>query len=131
MNFAFIDDDYSVNYYHKVVLSAIDEELLKGTYFANAEIALKYLMECKPNIYPKAIFLDLHMPEMNGWAFIEQYKLEKLPHTKIIVLTSSKETDDRIKANGETLVFDYILKPIDIEYIYYIMKKIPQSIEVS
>jgi CheY-like chemotaxis protein len=72
-------------------------------------------------IPPSIIFLDIKMPIVNGWEFLE--RLEKMnehhhfSQVAIFMLTSSSEQSDINKAKKYNLVTDYIVKPITIEKI--------------
>lgn len=58
------------------------------------------------------IFLDLNMPEMNGWEFLDA--LEQHSHNaEVIVLTSSTSQVDKQKAKTYPAVIDFIEKPLN------------------
>lgn len=57
------------------------------------------------------IFLDLNMPEMDGWEFLEKFTRENLNH-KVIVLTSSTSNFDRERAKKYPSVIRFIEKPL-------------------
>lgn len=66
---------------------------------------------------PELIFLDLHMDEMNGFEFLNEFN--KLPDfvkskCKIVVVTSSHDKDHRFRALMNTNVIRYLVKPLDI-----------------
>ena len=66
-----IDDDEDDNYFHRLVLeeSASVERII----IAESSIeALEYIRSGKIN--PDIIFLDVNMPKMNGWEFVEEYE---------------------------------------------------------
>lgn len=60
------------------------------------------------------LFLDLNMPEMSGWDFLDKMK-EKGLNFQTIILTSSSSDLDREKAGNYTFVMDYVVKPLTRE----------------
>jgi CheY-like chemotaxis protein len=102
-----VDDQPIANFITKKLLEieGFNEDVLD---FTNPEEALAYL-EDKQNTL---IFLDLNMPEMNGWEFLDSLKSKGHQH-KIIILTSSTSSIDRKKAKEYPSVIDYIEKPLN------------------
>ncbi len=89
--------------------------------FLEAEQAIERIrkMEVTENIL---IFLDINMPVMNGWDFLNQYMKEfKLRKDKIIVLSSSIDFQDRQKAKEYACVEGFIEKPLSPEKIKNIL----------
>lgn len=67
---------------------------------------------------PDIVFLDLNMPVMNGWDFLEEYAAQyadKLPDIKIVILSSTVNPEDFRKAAQLSIVTDFISKPISVE----------------
>lgn len=67
---------------------------------------------------PSLILLDINMPIMNGWDFLDEIDpyLKKLPDDlTIAILSSSVEPSDKAKALSYNEVQDYISKPVNIE----------------
>lgn len=85
--------------------------------FNNGEDALIGLKEMheRTKELPQVIFLDLNMPIMNGWEFLDEFiKLpnESLVTTVIYVISSSVDPRDIDKVKEYELICNYILKPI-------------------
>lgn len=67
---------------------------------------------------PELILLDINMPVMNGWEFLQEYTprfLEKLPNTKIVILSSTIDPEDFALAKQYPVVVQFISKPLSIE----------------
>ena len=80
----------------------------------NGKEALNYLNQCKANSeFPDFIFLDLRMPIMDGFEFLEHYeKMDIAKDIKLHVLTSSLNQDDLNRARKFKSVSGYIQKPL-------------------
>lgn len=93
----------------------------KLTSYRSAEEALKSLTSARDHNAPDVIFLDLNMPNMDGFEFLEQF--QALPNeirskAKIVVLTSSNSQKDRVQAFTYQNVVHFVTKPLrqsDIE----------------
>jgi CheY-like chemotaxis protein len=103
----------------------IKASAIKGkiTTFSHGLEAITYLKEVyiKENNY--VIFLDLNMPVMNGWQFMEHF--EKLAYSNncmVFILTSSCNKLDIENLMESPLVVDYLIKPIN-EIIFKRLKK--------
>ena len=102
----------------------------------NGEEALEFLRDTNNKI-PGIILLDLNMPKMNGIEFLkiakEDEKLRKIP---VVVLTTSKEEQDRIESFNLN-VSGYIVKPVDyIKFVevvktihmYWMLNEVPAQL---
>ena len=58
------------------------------------------------------IFLDLNMPVMNGWDFLDAMKTNNINH-RTIILTSSTSKIDQEKAKEYSCVIKYMVKPMN------------------
>ena len=78
----------------------------------------KLAIESKEGFLPEIIFLDIDMPLMDGFQFLDEF--EKLSestkeHSKIIMLTSSLNPLDMQKAKKNKLIVKYLNKPLSQE----------------
>ncbi|MER2997587.1 response regulator [Pontibacter populi] len=64
------------------------------------------------DINPDVIFLDLNMPVMDGWEFLEQMQQQQMQH-KVYILTSSTSDLDRKRAENFNNVAGYLVKPLE------------------
>lgn len=65
-------------------------------------------------VEPNLIFLDLNMPVMNGWDFLEKMLKESL-HYRVIILTSSTSILDKQRSKNYPNVVDFCEKPLSRE----------------
>ncbi|GGW95172.1 response regulator [Salegentibacter mishustinae] len=102
-----VDDQPIANFITRKLLEieGYNEDVID---FTNPEEALVYL-EDKQNTL---IFLDLNMPEMNGWEFLDYLKSKSQEH-RIIILTSSTSTIDQNRAKEYDSVIKYVEKPLN------------------
>ena len=122
-----IDDNVDDNFYHERVIKksdAADIVIVKLT----AMDALEYLRSKKDNYdtHPNLIFLDINMPGMNGWEFLQEYnKLDQQFQSQaiVIMLTTSDNPDDKIKAKTFNAVSDFKTKPLSKEMLEEIIDK--------
>ena len=114
-----IDDDKSTNFLHKIIIeeTGVSE---KVEAVQSGQEALDYLERKKEGVYPRPdlIFLDINMPGMNGWEFLEEY--EKLDDNikgeiMIMMLTTSINPDDEEKAKNTKFINGFLNKPLTTE----------------
>ncbi len=106
-----IDDDVTQNWVSKILLQEINNEWdIKE--FNKAQKALE-LIEQEP---PSIIFLDINMPVLDGFQFLDKVSQFVLD-TQVIMLSSSVSSEDLEKANTYKQVIDYWVKPLNEEKI--------------
>jgi len=111
-----IDDDEPTNFYNEHVITQSDICNSVKACQSGAE-ALEYLSNQDKENHPRPdlIFVDINMPAMNGWEFLEHY--EKLPTTDkssviVMMLTTSLNPDDEKKAENYNLISGFKRKPL-------------------
>jgi CheY-like chemotaxis protein len=87
--------------------------------FLHAEDALE-ILKYKTENYPDAIFLDINMPCMNGWEFLDSLCVLNIS-IDVYMLTSSIDSRDQDKASKYTQVNDFISKPLREERLRLII----------
>lgn len=92
---------------------------LESVSLYNGSEALAYLQEPN-NQLPDILFLDLNMPIVNGWKFLDEFAnikdtLEK--DVAIYILSSSVDPEDHKKAKSYDYVKDFISKPLTQQMI--------------
>jgi len=109
-----VDDDEASNFLSETILS--DMQAANEIAVAGDGLAATSLI--KNESCPDIIFLDIRMPRMDGFDFLEYLsKLGCCQKTKVIMLTSSLRKEDKEKALQYENVLDYFEKPLTEEIV--------------
>ncbi|MCK0190020.1 response regulator [Arenibacter sp. F20364] len=74
---------------------------------------------------PEVIFLDLNMPIMDGWEFLDEFsKLPKVQGTRVYILSSSIDFRDIERAKEYDIVSDFVAKPLTDRKIMELLKEL-------
>ena len=108
-----VDDSRADNYYHRVVINdtGLAEDVID---FTSPVEALEYL-RTTANHPVDLILLDLNMPGMTGYEFLDEYKqIDKGQQAKVIVvlLTNSLRASDKMQASEDDAVAAFVNKPL-------------------
>ncbi|HEY9844488.1 MAG: response regulator [Candidatus Sericytochromatia bacterium] len=112
-----VDDDEIYQYTTRKYLEVrqLADKILS---FTDGEEALEYLQKHLSDAeeLPDLILLDLSMPVMDGWEFLEEFTQLKSQLSKpidVVIVSSSVDIRDLERARHFREVSDYIVKPID------------------
>ncbi|MEO8770508.1 MAG: response regulator [Ferruginibacter sp.] len=119
-----IDDNAADNRYNQIIL----EEMNIADKVEIAETGIEALKKLENNndSLPDLILLDINMPKMNGWEFLEAYK--KLNTTNenkhaVVILTTSMNPEDKAKADSIAGVAEFNIKPLTPDMLHNIFAK--------
>jgi response regulator RpfG family c-di-GMP phosphodiesterase len=111
-----VDDDA----FNNMLCSMVIEDTLGAVdikTFTKPEEGLAYLENVES---PTVLFLDINMPTLTGWEFLELYEKvsEKVKrYLSIYILSSSLDQRDKNKANANKYVKGFISKPLDFDTV--------------
>jgi CheY-like chemotaxis protein len=105
MKVVLVDDEQITNFITRRLLKQIDAEMDIVDY-TDPFNAIKEI----PGQAPEYIFLDLNMPDMNGWQFLDKMAEQGIPN-KVIILSSSVSAIDEARAKQYKNVVAFIQKP--------------------
>lgn len=119
-----IDDDRVTQMLNQMIFSrtAFAEKCLP---FMNGNEGINYFQQLTemagtPDNIPSVIFLDLNMPIIGGWEFLEKME-EKLQHQypgiKVVILSSSVNPDEKQRADDDPNVIAFLKKPLTPDMI--------------
>lgn len=111
-----VDDDVITNRLHQMLIKKHHADK-KIALFNDPEIALGYIKENSPDL----ILLDLHMPEIDGWRFLhmmEEYNI----FIDVIIVSSSIDPRERLRAKSFMCVKDFYTKPLTSEKVKQLLE---------
>jgi response regulator of citrate/malate metabolism len=110
-----VEDNFMTNLFNEKMLEnlCVADHIVTAE---NGEEALKYLQGCVRNhTYPELVLVDIFMPGMSGWAFLEKFnqlKFDEDQKPAIVVLTHSHDAGNFDHALAIPGVIGYLNKPL-------------------
>jgi|SRR5690606_33774267 len=123
-----IDDDdiYQFTFTRGLKVNDVAKKILV---FSDGEEAIDFMVDNVANteVLPDVIFLDINMPVMDGWEFLEEFvKLKPKVGKKITIYMVSSSVDpadvDRAKTISD--VSDYLIKPVGEDTLTQIIENL-------
>jgi len=112
-----VDDDLAIREMLDLVLTSEGYEVLTAPHGAEA---LRLLSQARPSV----ILLDMKMPVMDGWQFLERYRRLPDPKVPIVVLTAAQDDKNRAADIGADA---YIAKPFAIDDLIRVLDQCIRS----
>jgi CheY-like chemotaxis protein len=121
-----IDDDEPTNFLNRLTLEQAG--CAREIHIAQSgQEALEYLRNCGSGTSrPDLIFLDINMPAMDGWEFLERYRLlpsEQKAEIVLIMLTTSLNPDDELRTRAIPEVSGFENKPLSQQRVAHLLEK--------
>jgi CheY-like chemotaxis protein len=126
-----VDDDEIYTFTVKRII-ARSEIAEKTIFFHNGQAALDFFVANTKNTteLPDLILLDINMPVLDGWQFLDGYvKLVPTMGKKITVfiVSSSIDEEDYARARAIEIVSDFIVKPLTVEHLHDILEQLQEA----
>ena len=126
-----VDDDPVTNFIHtKIIQGNFPLVVTAFTYALDALNELKKLVAMDPHFMPDFIFLDINMPRMDGWEFLDE--VQKLPaeflkSCMIIMVSSSLDREDIERSKSYPSVHEFISKPLTVQMIKHLVLQVDKN----
>ncbi|MDX1544952.1 MAG: response regulator [Christiangramia sp.] len=125
-----VDDDEIFQFMVKKNIKAIDQDIEVITYTDGQKAMNGLKKDCKACHIPDIILLDINMPVMDGWQFLDfydqlKYKIDK--DISIYIISSSANPDDILRAQEMNDLSGYITKPVSREELENIIENTPHN----
>ena len=126
-----IDDDPIFRFGTKKLMEKVQASL-NFLIYKNGKEAFEdiiYKLKSNTNI-PDVILLDLNMPIMDGWQFLDEFAtIENTERIPIYIVSSSVDSRDIEKAKNYEIVNDYIIKPFSLSVIQDLLLELQHNID--
>ncbi|MFS4456970.1 response regulator [Maribacter sp. 2304DJ31-5] len=123
-----VDDDEASNFLHSIFINRLELDININSAL-NGQEALDFILNkgVEKLQLPCMIMLDLRMPVMDGWKFMEMYEervpLELKEQIDIVLVTISDNEEDKERAIANPHIVDFSQKPLSDETFKKLIKK--------
>jgi CheY-like chemotaxis protein len=114
---ALVDDDPSFGYVAELLFKRVDADV-ELEVFQRGTTFLTHILNRE---VPDIVFLDINMPDLNGWEILDQLQDLEQPPT-LYMLSSSIDQHDVKRAKESDLVTEYLSKPLTLDLLKKILK---------
>lgn len=111
-----VDDDELTLQLYDLLLEDLDGITFRTE--SSGSDALSFLEGCSQREWPDFIFVDLHMPDMTGYEFVEEFQnrfTHRISDSQLYVLTSSVSQRDIQNGRNYPVIQDFLSKPLTEE----------------
>lgn len=124
-----IDDDEATRFLHRIIAdeAGVTENILEADGAERGLMMLEKMKTENPNARG-LIFLDINMPVMNGWEFLEKLQSDdrfQLQAVHLYMVSSSEYPKDLERIKNEPLICGYVPKPLNVEKVLEAAEKLP------
>ncbi|MEM9067402.1 MAG: response regulator [Myxococcota bacterium] len=119
-----VEDNSADAHYLKHQLSGVESISLVMT-ADDGDVALDMLHKRRldGDVFPTLIFLDLRMPRMGGFQFLNAFQRDFAGSgCRVVVVTGSASDPDRLRSLEYETVIDYVVKPVDQLAVRWILR---------
>ena len=118
-----IDDNKTTNFLNQYLMLKSKRFQRIDTYTNGNKVLQKFVDD--PTFEPDIIFLDLDMPDINGWQILEAFEkqLAAKVKTKIFILTSTINAEHHRRFIPKPFAPEYLIKPLDQKIIEALLQK--------
>jgi CheY-like chemotaxis protein len=127
---ALIDDDEIYQFVTRKIAN-LNSAVSQTLQFHNGQEAINYIRDNRqsPEMLPALILLDINMPYLNGWQFLEELQglAMNTYHPDIYLVSSSANKEDMLRAEQYPILRSYLVKPITKEVFDKLLSQPPRA----
>ncbi len=118
MKVILVDDDQIQHFLVNKMFTKFEN--VSSEFFFGVKEAIEYLTTVNSNV--DLIFLDLNMPGLDGWDFLNEYSSLNISKKNVYILTSSINSEDEYKALQNENVLGFVTKPMTLSKLTEILE---------